>query len=64
MTKKELYSRRREMFRLHIAQLEMSDILDKLSKKYRVSKSARNKDWQKRSYWVYDVFDIEPARPL
>lgn len=65
MTKKELlYSRRREMFRLHIAQLEMSDILDKLSKKYRVSKSALNKDWQKRSYWVYDVFDIEPARPL
>jgi hypothetical protein len=52
------------MFRLHIAQLEMSDILDKLSKKYRVSKSALNKDWQKRSYWVYDVFDIEPARPL
>jgi hypothetical protein len=65
MTKKELlYSRRREMFRLHIAQLEMSDILDKLSKKHRVSKSALNKDWQKRSYWVYDVFDIEPARPL
>lgn len=64
MTKKELYSRRREMFRLHIAQLEMSDILDKLSKKYRVSKSALNKDWQKRSYWVYDVFDIEPAHPL
>jgi hypothetical protein len=64
MTKKELYSRRREMFRLHIAQLEMSDILDKLSKKYRVSKSALNKDWQKRSYCVYDVFDIEPARPL
>jgi hypothetical protein len=28
------------MFRLHIAQLEMSDILDKLSKKYRVSKSG------------------------
>lgn len=52
------------MFRLHIAQLEMSDILDELSQKYRVSKSALNKDWQKRSYWVYDVFDLEPARPL
>lgn len=65
MSKKDLlYSRRREMFRLHIAQLEMSDILDTLSKKYRVSKNALNKDWQKRSYWVYDVFDLEPARPL
>lgn len=65
MSKKEvLYSRRREMFRLHIAQLEMSDILEKLSQKYRVSKSVLNKDWQKRSYWVYDVFDLEPARPL
>jgi hypothetical protein len=52
------------MFRLHIAQLEMSDILDELSQKYRVSKSALNKDWQKRCYWVYDVFDLEPARPL
>lgn len=52
------------MFCLHIAQLEMSNILDELSKKYRVSKSALNKDWQKRSHWVYDVFDLEPARPL
>ena len=65
MTKKELlYSRRREMFCLHIAQLEMSKILDELSQKYRVSKSALNKDWQQRSHWVYDVFDLEPARPL
>ncbi|MDD1726006.1 MAG: hypothetical protein LUQ34_03905 [Euryarchaeota archaeon] len=65
MKRKELlYLRRREMFRLHVAQLEMSDILEKLSTKYRVSKSALNKDWQKRTYWVYDVFDLEPAHPL
>jgi hypothetical protein len=51
------------MFRLYIAQLDMSDILEKLSTKYRVSKSALNKDWQKRSYWVYDVFDLEPTHP-
>jgi hypothetical protein len=64
MTKKELlYSSRREMFRLYIAQLDMSDILETLSTKYRVSKSALNKDWQKRSYWVYDVFDLEPTHP-
>jgi hypothetical protein len=52
------------MFRLHIAKLEMSDILDKLSKKYRVSKSALNRDWQKRTFWIYDVFDLEPSHPL
>lgn len=64
MTKKELlYSRRREMYRLHVAQLDMPDILEKLSSKYRVSKSALDKDWQKRTQWVYDVFDLEPARP-
>ena len=64
MTKKEeLYSRRREMYRLYVAQLNMSDILEKLSTKYSVSKSALSKDWQKRTQWVYDVFDLEPARP-
>jgi hypothetical protein len=64
MTKKvELYSRRREMYRLYVAKLNMSEILEKLSAKYRVSKSALCKDWQKRTLWVYDVFDLEPARP-
>jgi hypothetical protein len=64
MTKKEeLYSRRREMYRLYVSQLNMSDILEKLSAKYRVSKSALCKDWKKRTQWVYDVFDLEPAHP-
>jgi len=64
MTKKaELYSRRREMHRLYIARLNMSDILEKLSSKYSVSKRALCMDWQKRTQWVYDVFDLEPARP-
>jgi hypothetical protein len=62
MTKKaELYSRRREMYQLYIAKLNMSDILEKLSGKYRVSKRALYVDWQKRTEWVYDVFDLEPA---
>ncbi len=51
------------MYRLYVAQLNMSDILEKLSAKYRVSKSALFKDWQKRTLWVYDVFDLEPAHP-
>jgi hypothetical protein len=50
------------MYRLYIAQLNMSDILEKLSAKYRVSKRALCTDWQKRTQWVYDVFDLEPAR--
>jgi hypothetical protein len=62
--KKLLYSRRREMYRLHVAQLDMPDILERLSAKYCVSKSALDKDWQKRTQWVYDVFDLEPARPM
>ena len=45
-----------------IAQFNMSDILEKLSAKYRVSKRALCTDWQKRTQWVYDVFDLEPAR--
>jgi len=62
MTKKvELYSRRREMYRLYISKLNMSDILEKLSAKYRVSKRALCADWQKRTKWVYDVFDLERA---
>ena len=44
-----------------IAQLNMSDILEKLSGKYSVSKRALCVDWQKRTKWVYDVFDLEPA---
>jgi len=50
------------MYRLYIAKLNMSDILEKLSAKYRVSKRALCMDWQKRTQWVYDVFDLEPAR--
>jgi hypothetical protein len=62
-TKKiELYSRRREMYRLHIAELQISEIIERLSIKYRVSKRDLWEDWQKRSQWVYDVFDLEPAQ--
>jgi len=60
--KAELYSRRREMYRLYIDKLNMSEILERLSAKYRVSKRALLKDWQMRTHWVYDVFDLEPAR--
>lgn len=59
--KAKLYARRREMYRLHIQKLNMTDILDKLSAKYSVSKKALWLDWQKRSHWVYDVFDLEPG---
>lgn len=50
------------MYRLHIAKLNMSEILEKLSAKYCVSKKALWNDWQNRPKWVYDVFDLEPAR--
>jgi hypothetical protein len=60
--KMELYSRRREMYRLHIAELQISEIIERLSIKYRVSKRDLWEDWQKRSQWVYDVFDLEPAQ--
>ncbi len=40
----------------------MTEILDKLSAKYSISKQALWQDWQKRTCWVYDVFDLEPAR--
>ena len=63
MTKKaELYSRRREMYRLYVNKLNMSEILEKLSTKYRVSKRTLYTDWQKRTQWVYAVFDLEPAQ--
>jgi hypothetical protein len=58
----ELYSRRREMYRLHIAELQISEIIERLSIKYRVSKRDLWEDWQKRPQWVYDVFDLEPAQ--
>ena len=58
----ELYSRRREMYRLQIAELHISEIIDRLSVKYRVSKRDLWEDWQKRSQWVYNVFDLEPAQ--
>ena len=50
------------MYRLHIAELQISEIIERLSVKYRVSKRVLWGDWQKRSQWVYDVFDLEPAQ--
>jgi hypothetical protein len=50
------------MYRLHIAELNTSEIIDRLSVKYRVSKRDLWEDWQKRAQWVYDVFDLEPAQ--
>jgi hypothetical protein len=60
--KAQLYARRREMYRLHVQKLNMAEILDKLSAKYNISKPALWQDWQKRTKWVYDVFDLEPSR--
>jgi hypothetical protein len=60
--KAQLYARRREMYRLYVQKLNMTEILDKLSAKYSISKQALWYDWQKRTQWVYDVFDLEPAR--
>jgi len=57
-----LYARRREMYRLHVQKMNTSEILDKLSAKYRISKRALLQDWNNRTEWVYDVFDLEPAR--
>ncbi len=57
-----LYSRRREMYRLHIAELNISEIIDRLSVKYSVSKRDLWEAWQKQAQWVYDVFDLEPAQ--
>jgi len=42
----------------------MTEILDKLSAKYSIPKQALWDDWQKRTQWVYDVLDLEPARAL
>jgi len=53
--KMELYSRRREMYRLHIAKLNISEIVDMISQKYRVSKRDLWDDWQKQFQSVYDV---------
>ena len=62
MTRKsELYARRREMYRLYIDELNMGEIVERLSAKYSVSKQALLRDWQKRTQWVYKVFDLEPA---
>jgi len=60
--KARLYARRREMYRLHVQKMNTTEILDKLSAKYNISKQALWQDWQKRTCWVYDVFDLEPAR--
>ena len=43
--KMELYSRRREMYRLHIAELQISEIIERLSVKYRVSKRVLLGGW-------------------
>jgi hypothetical protein len=59
--KAQLYARRREMYRLYVQKLNMTEILDKLSVKYSISKQALWQDWQQRTHWVYDVFDLEPA---
>jgi len=45
-----------------VQKMNTTEILDKLSAKYNISKQALWQDWQKRTYWVYDVFDLEPAR--
>jgi len=60
--KARLYARRREMYHLYVQKKNMTEILDKISAKYSISKQALWQDWQKRTYWVYDVFDLEPAR--
>lgn len=62
--KAQLYARRREMYRLYAQQSSMTEILDRLSTKYNISRQALWQDWQKRTNWVYDVFDLEPARVL
>ena len=50
------------MYRLYVQKLNMMEILDKLSVKYNISEQSLWQDWQKRTHWVYDVFDLEPAR--
>jgi hypothetical protein len=60
--KMELYARRREIYRLHVAELPISEIMDSLSAKYRVSKRDLWGGRQKRSQWMYDVCDLEPAQ--
>ncbi len=49
------------MYRLYIDELNMGEIVERLSTKYSVSKQTLWRDWQKRTQWVYDVFDLEPA---
>lgn len=61
--KAQLYARRREMYRLYVQKLNMMEILGKLSVKYNISEQSLWQDWQKRTHWVYDVFDLEPAQP-
>ena len=65
MTNKvQLYARRREMYRLYVQKSNMTEILDKLSAKYKISRQTLWQDWQMRTQWVYDVFDLEPAHVL
>jgi hypothetical protein len=62
--KAQLFARRREIYRLYAQKSNMTEILDKLSAKYSIPKQALWDDWQKRTQWVYDVLDLEPARAL
>ncbi|HEX7515302.1 MAG TPA: hypothetical protein VF393_06915 [archaeon] len=60
-SKAQLNARRREMCRLYAQKSNMTEILHKLSVKYSIPKQALWDDWQKRTQWVYDVLDLEPA---
>ena len=50
------------MYRLFVQKLNMTEILDQLSAKYSISKQALWQDWNNRTNWVYNVFDLEPSR--
>ena len=61
--KAQLYARRREMYRLYVQKLNMTEILDKLSAKSSISKQALRHDWQKRTQWLFRRFNFfEPAQ--
>ena len=46
----------------HIVEVSVSQTIGRLSAKYRGSKRDLWEDWQKRTQWVYDVFDLELAQ--
>jgi hypothetical protein len=51
-----------EIYRLQIAELNISEIIERHSVKYRASKRNLWEDWQKQTQWVYGVFDLELAQ--